>query len=392
MIAHPHLRRNIFKLYIFSSFEWMLFFIPVLYVFYQSIGLSGQDLFIVQAIFAAVVALLEVPSGYIADFFGRKKTLIAGSIFALAGTIIYAQAVGFWSVVSAEVLLGIGLSLRSGVKEAILYDSLLLLQEAGEFKRRQGISGSVGQISEGVTSVVGGFLALFSLHLPFYAQMIAIIGGLLIACTFHEPERKRASINHVANFKKAFRDIFWRDRRVFWAVMLGGIISTTTFASVWFSQTYFVNIGLNVALLGITWALGNFAAAGGNYLSHTMKRISEYTQYVVIIGLVAVGLLIMAFVPTVIGVLSILVIRFAWGLLNPLSQEVVNRMVGSELRVTILSIKSLAQKMMFIILGPLYGWVSDVYSLSTALLLSVGILLVVSLVSLAAARRTGALQ
>ncbi len=387
-----YLRRNIFKLYIFSSFEWMLFFIPILYVFYQSIGLSARDLFIVQAVFAGVVALLEVPSGYIADFLGRKRTLIAGSVFALAGTIIYAQAIGFWSVVTAEVLLGIGLSLRSGVKEAILYDSLLLLQEEGEFKRRHGITGSVGQISEGVTSVVGGLLATFSLHLPFYAQIIAILCGLLIACTFHEPERKRASTNHVANFKKAFVEIWWRDRRVFWSIILGGIISTTTFASVWFSQTYFVNIGLSVGLLGITWALGNFAAASGSYLSHTMKRLSEYTQYILIIGLVTSGLLIMAFVPTVIGILSIIVIRFAWGLLNPLSQEVVNRMVGSELRVTVLSIKSLVQKIMFILLGPLYGWVSDVYSLSTALLLSVGMLLVVSLVSLAAARRTGALQ
>ncbi len=387
-----YLRRNIFKLYIFSSFEWMLFFIPILYVFYQSIGLSARDLFIVQAVFAGVVALLEVPSGYIADFLGRKRTLIAGSVFALAGTIIYAQAIGFWSVVTAEVLLGIGLSLRSGVKEAILYDSLLLLQEEGEFKRRHGITGSVGQISEGVTSVVGGLLATFSLHLPFYAQIIAILCGLLIACTFHEPERKRASTNHVANFKKAFVEIWWRDRRVFWSIILGGIISTTTFASVWFSQTYFVNIGLSVGLLGITWALGNFAAASGSYLSHTMKRLSEYTQYILIIGLVTSGLLIMAFVPTVIGILSIIVIRFAWGLLNPLSQEVVNRMVGSELRVTVLSIKSLVQKIIFILLGPLYGWVSDVYSLSTALLLSVGMLLVVSLVSLAAARRTGALQ
>lgn len=386
------LRRNIFKLYIFSSFEWMLFFIPVLYVFYQSIGLTAQDLFIVQAAFAAVVALLEVPSGYIADFLGRKRTLIAGSMFALAGTMIYAQAMGFWSVISAEVLLGIGLSLRSGVKEAILYDSLLLLQEEGEFKRRHGITGGVGQISEGVTSVVGGLLAAFSLHLPFYAQIIAIFCGLLIACTFHEPERKRASTNHVANFKKAFVEIWWRDRRVFWSIMLGGIISTTTFASVWFSQTYFVNIGLNVGLLGITWALGNFAAAGGNYLSHTMNRLSEYRQYTLIIGLVTTGLLVMAFIPTVIGILSIIVIRFAWGLLNPLSQEVVNRMVGSELRVTVLSIKSLVQKIMFILLGPLYGWVSDVYSLSTALLLSVGILLVVSLVSLVATRRTGALR
>ncbi len=387
-----HLHRNILKLYIFAAFEWMLFFIPVLYLFYQSIGLSTQDVFIVQAIFALIIAIFEVPSGYIADYLGRKKTLIAGTVLMLIGTIWYAQSQNFTDVTIAEIFLGMGMSLRSGVKEAILYDSLLLLQEEGQFKYKQGMTGTFGQISEGVSSIIGAMLATLSLRLPFYMEMIAVFCALMIAFTFHEPKRERVSSNHVENFKKAFHKIWWKDRRVFWTVMLGGIISTTTLAAVWFSQPYMENIGLQITFFGVIWALGNFGSAAGNYMSHRLNMMSETLQYTLIIGLVAVGLLGMAIIPSIIGVLMIVVIRFAWGLLTPLSQEVVNRMVGSELRVTILSIKSLMQKMMFIILGPLYGWVSDVYSLSTALLLSVGVLLVISLVSLIGAKRSGALR
>lgn len=387
-----YLRRNIFKLYIFSAFEWMLFFIPILYLFYQSIGLTAKDIFIVQAIFAFVIAVLEVPSGYIADYLGRKKTLIAGTVFMLLGAAYYTFSQNFIDVTIAEIILGIGMSLRSGVKEAILYDSLLVLQEEGQFKYRQGITGSVGQIAEGVSSIIGAFLATFSMRLPFYLQLIAIVCALIIAFTMHEPEREKASKNHVENFGKAFKQIWWKDRRVFWTVLLGGVISSTTLAAVWFSQPYMEHIGLSVAWFGIVWALGNFGSAAGNALSHRFKKTTETEQYFFIILLVVIGFLGMAFLSNIIGVIAVIMIRFAWGLLTPLSQEVVNRMVPSDLRVTVLSIKSLVQKFIFIIIAPLYGWLTDAYSFSTSVLVAAAVLLVVAGGSLLKASRSGALK
>lgn len=388
-----HVRKNIMKLYIFSAFEWMLFFIPTIYLFYQSIGLTTQDLFIAQSIFSCVIAVLDFPAGYIADHLGRKRTLIAASVFGILGVFMYSQAQGFWDVITAEVLLGICASLRSGVKEAILYDSLLLLKEEDQFRKYHGIGGSVGQISEGVTSIAGAILAGMAIRLPFYAQLIAVLGGLIIGLTFKEPERDKPSTNHLANLKKAFHVIWWKDRRVFWATILGGIIFSTTFSSVWFAQTYFGNIGLAVAFFGIAWALGNFAAAAGSYLSHHLhSRISEAQQYLLIMVIVLVGLLGMAYISVVIGIIFTVIIRFAWGLLSPLSQEVVNRIVPSDLRVSLLSIKSLVQRAMFIILGPLYGWITNAYSLSSAIIASSIVLVVFGGISLMQAQKSGALR
>lgn len=388
-----YLRSNITKLYIFSAFEWMLFFIPTIYLFYQSIGLTTQDLFIAQAIFSCVIAVLDFPAGYIADYLGRKRTLIAASLFGILGVLVYSQAQNFWNVITAEVLLGICASLRSGVKEAILYDSLLLLKEEDQFRKYHGIGGSVGQISEGVTSIIGAMLAAVAIHLPFYAQLVAVVAGLFVGLTFKEPERKKLSTDHLGNFKKAFYQIWWKDRRVFWSTILGGIIFTGTFASVWFAQAYFQNVGLAVALFGIVWALGNFAAAAGSYLSHHIQKVlSETQQYLLIISLVCVSFLSMAYISVTIGVVFTIVIRFAWGMLSPLSQEVVNRLVPSDLRVSILSIKSLVQRIMFIILGPLYGWITNVYSLSSAMIVASIILVIFAGISLLKAHRSGALK
>jgi MFS family permease len=66
---------NIWKLNFVAAFTDMMFFIPVLIPFLGSLGLSMQEILIVEAVFSVTMVLLEVPSGYFADVFGRKLSL-----------------------------------------------------------------------------------------------------------------------------------------------------------------------------------------------------------------------------------------------------------------------------------------------------------------------------
>ena len=53
---------------------------PIAVPFFQSKGLSMQEVFSLQALFAVAVLAMEVPSGYLADRLGRKPTLIIGAV------------------------------------------------------------------------------------------------------------------------------------------------------------------------------------------------------------------------------------------------------------------------------------------------------------------------
>jgi MFS family permease len=61
-------------------------------------------------IFAGIVAL-EIPSGWMADVWGRRKTLILGTILGSAGFMMYSFSYGFWAFILAEIILGAGHSL-----------------------------------------------------------------------------------------------------------------------------------------------------------------------------------------------------------------------------------------------------------------------------------------
>ena len=70
--VHP----NIPRLYLIKVAKWFMLYMPIVVPFYESNGLSMKDIMILQAAYSVAIVVLEIPSGYLADVIGRKKTLI----------------------------------------------------------------------------------------------------------------------------------------------------------------------------------------------------------------------------------------------------------------------------------------------------------------------------
>ena len=51
---------------------------PIIVLFYEDHGLGLQDVFILKSVYSVAAVTLEIPSGYLADVWGRKKCLILG--------------------------------------------------------------------------------------------------------------------------------------------------------------------------------------------------------------------------------------------------------------------------------------------------------------------------
>ena len=74
------LHRNVPAIYGLAFFHSFMVIVPVIVPFFMSKGLSLADIFYLQAIYAATIVLLEAPSGYFADLFGRRTALLIGSV------------------------------------------------------------------------------------------------------------------------------------------------------------------------------------------------------------------------------------------------------------------------------------------------------------------------
>ena len=111
-------------MYLLKAVLWFMVAMPIIVLFFQEHGLSLTQVMTLQAIYSFSVALFEVPSGYIADLFGRKKTIVISTIFAFIGYLVFSFYGGFYAFAIAQILVGISSSLMTGSDSALLYDTL----------------------------------------------------------------------------------------------------------------------------------------------------------------------------------------------------------------------------------------------------------------------------
>ena len=89
------LYRNFSKLYALGFFFGLHLVVPIFVPLLQGHGLSMSQIMQTQAIFSLTVAALELPSGYMADLWGRKQALIIGSLVSTCGFLVLQQATSF---------------------------------------------------------------------------------------------------------------------------------------------------------------------------------------------------------------------------------------------------------------------------------------------------------
>ncbi|MGL4491423.1 MAG: MFS transporter, partial [Tannerellaceae bacterium] len=162
------MKQNILALYAIKLSKWFSLVIPVIVLFYEKNGLTLQDIFMLKSVYSIAAVALEIPSGYLADVWGKKKCLLTGSILFFIGYLVYALTGSFQAFLVAEVLLGIGQTLVNGADSALLYDTTLHFKKQDLYLRYEGRIMMIGNFAEALAGISGGLLAAYSIRMPFY--------------------------------------------------------------------------------------------------------------------------------------------------------------------------------------------------------------------------------
>src|SRR4051812_37770422 len=101
------LKRNVSVIYWYSFFVTFLVAIPIIVPYWEKFGLSVKEVFILQGIFGAVLIICDVPAGYVADLFGRKITMVIGSVVTALSFQILWMGSQFWHFAIFEALTGV---------------------------------------------------------------------------------------------------------------------------------------------------------------------------------------------------------------------------------------------------------------------------------------------
>jgi len=342
---------------------------PYVVPFYSENGLGMKEVMILQAIYSVSIVALEIPSGYLADVLGRKRTMIIGAICGFAGFFTYSVSYGFSGFLIAEIILGIGSSMISGADSAMLYDTLFDLKKEKKYILFEGRMTSIGNIAEGVAAFVAFVPALISLRAPYIAQTVVAFIAVPSAILLVEPHRHKKIVT--ARFRDIFRIINEtlvqkpELRRNIW---FSAVTGTATLTMAWFAQRFFGEINLDLKFYSPLWAILNFSVGIMALLAFKIeKRIGPNISIFAIAFLIPAGYLFLGIFQSYAGLIIIFLFYLVRGYATPVLKDYIHRITSSDVRATVLSIRNFTIRLIFAVFAPFLGWLTDTYSLETAL-------------------------
>ena len=186
-------KSNIWKMYAFRFLISMHFFSAVLIPFFLDYGnISFTKVMLLQSWFAFWSFILEIPTGTIADYFGRKTSLAFGALFTGLAAFTYIIYPNIYIFLLAEFLFAMSLALMSGSDDALIYDSLKKIGKEHKSKKIFANISSYQIAAIAVSAPIGSLIAgHFGVRWAMGAVVIPSILALVIGLTLKEPKTKR---------------------------------------------------------------------------------------------------------------------------------------------------------------------------------------------------------
>jgi hypothetical protein len=279
---------------------------------------------------------------------------------------VYVFTHSFFSFLIAEFIIAIGNSMRSGCDSALVYDTLIQLKEESEYKKFEGRAFYYARLGTSLSSILGGLLALLSLQLPFYANMASSALMLPIALALIEPQRKKLeTANPLKDILKISRYCFTHPK-LRWFMLFLALIRSTGITGIWAYFLYYESIGISIGYFGIIFAAFQLSAALGSRQVHAMEAKIGQRASLRILLLVAPTFIFLGLFKTPLLIPLIFLNAFLLGSAFPLMFDAMNRLIGSEVRATALSVANMTASLSFVIVSPIFGKLVDSLSLSNA--------------------------
>ena len=359
--------------------------VPIATKLSEENGISQSVWLLIQVVFNVIMLLVDLPSGHFADRVSRRMALLVGGVFLISGACLYGLSVGFWTMILAEVVLAIGYAFCAGADHALIYESLLELGEEREYERLVPKLTSKEILAAAAFALLGGTIGGWNLRLPYLLE--AVIFGSFIVAVFLVVEPRHSGLRKKSFLQalKSARVLSHHPKRLDLQLGLSAICFAGLQTMLWYYQSLFNEQGIPVAWNGIIFLSFHLVAAAAARTSSRFEQLAGgYPKVLYIpLGIVLVVYLLIGLSPIwVVPVL--LVLNVARGLNSSLLTAELNRNIPTDVRATLLSLKSFVNRGVYVLLLLIGSAASSVLATNSALL-------VLALVILLAAATVGTL-
>lgn len=377
--------RNV-RILTFVTFFYSLTFYTTIYtVFLKERGLSYFEIFLLESILSAAIFLFEIPSGKLADRFGRKKLVIFSVfLYTISAYILAFSHHYFWFVVEA-FLYGVGVAAMSGADTALIYDDLKRANKEDCSDYAFSLTGTAVTVAMIFSLPVGGWLAEYSLELPLYVTCVSLVIAFALTFLLKEVENVAEKVTHS---KTTILSVF----REYPTLVLIQVIQSFSFGVVfsllYLNQPLFIDYEIELKYFGIIMLVVNVLTTVAMLLVPKVReKLGQNAVMILAIALPGVLLIALAlFPPVTLGIILFGLIQVFHSMKGPVYRTLINEHIPDANRATTLSIISFVGGVVGMLMKPLIGFLSDVSLYTSFMVLGVG-MVIASFIMGAALRR-----
>ena len=385
------LNNNITKNYFFTFIQSVDLTRGIWMIYLASKGMSLTQLGILETIFHITSLTMEVPTGAVADLYGRRVSRIVGRICSVISVMLLLFSHSFVGYAISFIITALSYNMESGAGDALVYDSMKAVGRENEYMKVGGNKEMIFQLANVVSFLAGGYLATKSYPLAFAVTIAIGLFTVIYAFGFKEPPLAPKSLSEsnqttesnqktellenedtkerysmYKQLTESFK-ILKGHRRLMFLILFSQFLMSFTTTVFFYLQNYMKGDGYSEFAIGsvyaVTGVLGAIMAPQVFRIEAVIKEKGILVAMPIVIALSTWGIALAKY-----HFLFYIPISLAEGLIFVALGDYINKVIPSEKRATLLSMASMVFSFFMITLFPIVGILGDYITLKGAFL------------------------
>jgi MFS family permease len=350
---------------LYRTFSSMWFFGAVWLYFYR-IFITDQQVGLLDGVAFAIGLLAEVPSGALADKFGRDKMVRLGQALLAAGILIQALGSSFAPFLVGQIIMMIGFGVISGADEALFFENLKFKQKSKDWRKLVVRGQQFALAATLIATIIGGWLHTIDPRLPWFLSSLSFAISTFIIWPVKDNRPKNARGKFSAEITSYLQDIksgFAQFRLpqlspyVPLIITVQGLFYTTGYGLLrivlldrFHFSPFLGSIAVALCSIVTVWALSQV---------HKRTDTLREKHVLIAIALSAAGALLLSLADIGLwGFAVILVLYLGEYILQPFMSEILNKHAPERHRATVLSVGSFLRMLPYAALAPVIGYLN----------------------------------
>lgn len=343
-----------------------MWFVGAVWLYFYRLFITDQQVGILDGVAFAIGLVAEVPSGALADKFGRDKIVKLGQALAGIGLLVQAFGSSFVPFFVGQSIMMIGVAFASGADEALFFEKINFRRDSAEWRKLVTRGSQATMIGSLIATVVGGLLHTVNPRIPWILTGLAFMGAVILIWSIKDtrPVKDTRSFvgeirDYVAHIKTGFAQ--FRLPRLWLYVPIILTVQGLFYTAGWgllrlvlLDRFHFDPFWGSVAVASSSLMTFGILAAMHRYAErmsekHVLTLISCGAAASLLLALADIGLW---------GYFVILALYAGEHVLYPFMSEVLNNRAPDDQRATVLSVASFLRTLPYVVLAPIIGYLN----------------------------------